>query len=263
MLGKLLKYNLKDSYKFLIIFYSLSILGAILTRMISLINNSLIFDIIWQILSGFTISMMISMLINNIMRCWVRFNDTFYKDESYLTHTLPINKKTIFLSKFLNSVITLFTSILVILITLFIAYYSKNNLEILKTTIDGLANIFDTTLIGVILGTFLVLFLELLLGINTGITGIILGNKMNDKKTLFSIIFGFMVYIGYQMILLLVLFITALFNNDLMKIFTSNVMINFNIIKLVIILSIIFYSILVIINYFVGCKLIKNGVNVD
>ena len=190
MLKKLLKYNLLDFYKFLLVFYILSVIGSVLTRLISLVDNSLIFNIIWQILSGFTISMMISTLINNIMRSWVRFKENLYGDESYLTHTLPVNKKIIFLSKFLTTIITLFTSIIVIILSIFIAYYSKENLEIIKNSLLALSDIYDTSIISFLLSIFLVVFLELVLAVNVGFTGIVLGHKRNDKKTLFSIIYG-------------------------------------------------------------------------
>ena len=70
------------------------------------------------------------------MRCWARFTKNIYGDESYLTHTLPIEKKTIFISKYLTSIITMLASTAVILIVLFIAYYSKENIEWLKASLN-------------------------------------------------------------------------------------------------------------------------------
>ena len=133
----------------------------------------------------------------------------------------------------------------------------------LKNILNGVVNVFDTTIISLLLSIFFLLFLEILLVISVGFTGIILGNKMNDKKTLFSIIYGFAFYIGYQMILLLVLFIFALFNKDFMSIFTSGNIINYDMFKLMVILSIIFYGLLIIINYITCTKLLQKGVNVD
>ena len=80
MLKKLLKYDLKDMFKFLIIFYSLGIFFAILTRIFLGIENSFIMNIIGQISSGVTISMIFNILINNLMRIWVRFKNSFYND---------------------------------------------------------------------------------------------------------------------------------------------------------------------------------------
>ena len=62
MLKKLLKYDLKNIYKFLIIFYSLAIFFSVLTRIFLNIEDSFIMNIIGQICSGVTISMMINIL---------------------------------------------------------------------------------------------------------------------------------------------------------------------------------------------------------
>ena len=132
MLKKLLKYDLQNIYKVLIVFYSLSLFFGVLTRIFFGIENSFIMNIIGQICSGTVIAMIFNILINNLMRLWHRFKSNFYGDESYLTHTLPVDKKTLYLSKFLASIITLFSSVVVIGITLFIAYYSKENIEVIK-----------------------------------------------------------------------------------------------------------------------------------
>ena len=160
MLKKLLKYDLESIFKFIVIFYSLSLFFGVLTRIFLNINGSFIMNIIGQISSGATISMMVSILINNLMRLWVRFKNNFYGDESYLTHTLPVEKKTLYLSKILTAIITLFTSILVITLTLFIAYYSKENIEILKKILLPIATTYGSTIIKILLAFIVVLFLE-------------------------------------------------------------------------------------------------------
>ena len=68
MLKKLLKYDLERSFKFLLIFYSLALFFALLTRIFFSIENSFIMNIIGEITSGATISMICSILINNLMR---------------------------------------------------------------------------------------------------------------------------------------------------------------------------------------------------
>jgi len=122
MLGKLLKYDLKWIYKLVIVFYALSIVFAIITRICSMIDNSMLFSILTQISAGFTISMLVNSLINGIMRSWIRFRENVYKDESYLTHTLPVSKNAIYLSKVLAAILCSFSSIVVIIASLFIPF---------------------------------------------------------------------------------------------------------------------------------------------
>lgn len=263
MLIKLLKYDLKNIFKFLIIFYSLSIIGAILTRICFNIENSFILEVIAQICSGFTIAMIINIFINNLMRLWVRFKNNFYGDESYLTHTMPVTKNNLYLSKFLTTIISLFTSMIVIAITLFIAYYSKENVESLKNLLLPLADAYGSTIIKIVLAFIFILFLEFANTVQSGFTGIILGHKMNQTKIGFSVIYGYIVYMITQLFTLFIIFVTALFNKDLMNLFFTNQIINVDIIKLIIYLSIIIYTIILIINYIINIKLLKKGVNVE
>ena len=102
MLGKVMKYDFKWVCKPLLVFYILGLIFSVATRLMGNIQNSIVFTVITQICSGAAISMMASIVINSLMRCWVRFIRNIYKDESYLTHTLPVKNETIFLSKVLT-----------------------------------------------------------------------------------------------------------------------------------------------------------------
>ena len=73
MLGKLLKYDLKWVYKLIGIFYILAFIFSVIGRTFGEIENSLICEIVSQIAFGTAISMMVSGLINCLMRSWVRF----------------------------------------------------------------------------------------------------------------------------------------------------------------------------------------------
>ena len=162
MLNKLLKYDLKWIYKFIVIFYLLAFIFSLFARIFNSINNSLLFSIIATICSSCAVGMLVSSLINTLMRSWVRFVRNIYKDESYLTHTLPVEKKTIYLSKVISSLICSFTTVIVIILCLFICYYSKENMAILKNILDIASTTYNTTVINLILIISLILFLELL-----------------------------------------------------------------------------------------------------
>ena len=80
--------------------------------------------------------MMVSSLINCLMRLWARFIRNVYKDESYLTHTLPVEKKTIYASKVITALISIFTTVVVAVACLFICYYSEANMQALKSMLE-------------------------------------------------------------------------------------------------------------------------------
>lgn len=263
MLKKLLKHELKNIFKFLSVFYILALFFSILTRIFFCIEGSLIMNIIAQICSGAAIAMMFNIIINNLMRSWVRFKSNLYGDESYLTHTLPVSKKTLYLSKIITAIVSLLTSIIVIGITIFIAYYSKENLLLVKKLLLPVAETFDSTILNLLLAILFVLFLELANGLQVGYSGIILGHRMNNLKIVFSVIYGFGLYMVMQVFGLLIIFITSLFNSDLLNLFITNEMLNIGMIKVVIYLAIFIYLTAFIINLILNIKLLKKGVNVE
>lgn len=263
MLRKLLKYDLGNIFKFLIIFYGLALFFGILTRLFFYIENSFIMNIIGQVCSGATMAMIFNILINNLMRLWVRFKQSLYGDESYLTHTLPVERKTLYISKILTSIITLFVSILVIGLVIFVAYYSKENLELFKNLILPIANAYGSTIVKILLAFLFVLFVEFANLLQMGYTGIILGHRMNNAKMGFSILYGFFAYIISQMLVVWMLFIVALFNKDIMNLFYTNQMIDLDIVKLIIYLAIGIYLVIFVVGYFINSKLFNKGVNVD
>ena len=132
MLGKLLKYDLKWIYKLVIVFYALAFIFSLFSRMFLSIGDSILWSILSKISSGVAVSMLVSSIINTLMRSWVRFVRNIYKDEGYLTNTLPVSKRDIYLSKVLSSIIIMLTTTIVIITCLFICYYSKENIDILK-----------------------------------------------------------------------------------------------------------------------------------
>jgi len=263
MLKKLLKYDLKYVYKILFVFYILSLFFAVLTKIFLSIVDSFIINVIGKICSGVSIAMIFNILINNIIRMWVRFKHNFYGDESYLTHTIPTDKKILYFSKTLTSVISLFSSSIIIAISLFIAYYSKENIELVKNMLLLVADVYDSSVLSIILVLIFVFFLEIMNMLQAGYSGIILGNKKNNNKFGYSILFGFGIYLLTQIFALLVIFIVGLFNKDLMNLFFTAESLNMDMIKICVILASFIYLVNIFILYFVNSKLFSKGVNVD
>ena len=107
MLIRLLKYDVKKIIKFLTVFFVLALFFGVLTRIFGAIDDSLAVTIIKGICNGTTISMMFSLLINCFMRSWVLFRASLFGDESYLTHTLPIDRKTHYTAKACTAAISI------------------------------------------------------------------------------------------------------------------------------------------------------------
>ena len=182
MLRKLLKYDLKYMLKNMSIFYILAIFFAALTRILFSLEQTVIVNIIGQITVGCMYSMNASILINVMMRSWVRFRDSIYKDESYLTHTLPVTKNDIYNSKFLQTLIFFIISFFVVILSLFITYYTQERWIMLKDFINSITAGLNMDT-GLFIAAFiLIIFLEIFNAIQCGFFGIILGHKQNNNK---------------------------------------------------------------------------------
>lgn len=263
MLGKVLKYDLKWVYKVVVVFYILAFVFSVIGRALSEIENSVIFSVVTQIVFGIAISMMVSSLINCLMRLWARFIKNIYKDESYLTHTLPIEKNTIFASKVISALICIFTTTIVIIACLFICYYSEANMQVLKQALELTASTYNTTVLNLLLLVSLVIFLELMFIVLVGYIGIILGYKSNQNKMIKTIIIGFALYMISQVVTLALIFVLGLFNSDVMNLINTTDIINIDAIKPAMYASMGIYVIYITFYYMIGKKQLEKGVNVD
>lgn len=262
MLKKLLKYDLKNMLKSISIFYLLSIVFAITTRILEGLNETIVVNIITQISMGIMFSMIASSIINTLMRNWVRFKQTIYGDESYLTHTLPVTKHQILTSKSLLSAINLLITFIVCIISLLIAFYTKDNIMYLKDLTTVIATSIDINPKVFIVLVFIILYLEVYNIIISGYLGILLGHKKSNNKVGFSVLYGFITYILTQLIVLLCIYIIGLFNQDVMNVFTSNNL-NYSITTPLIYTFTLIYIVIIYIVNIVSNKVFNKGVNVE
>ena len=185
MLVKLLKYDLKYMIKNMCVFYILAIFFAITTRLLSLPEKSVMIEILSKISTGCLIAMIANIIINVMMRSWIRFRDSLYKDEAYLTHTLPVTKNDLYNSKFIQTLIFFFIGFVVSILSLFIAYYTPDTWDFIKAFIKTITIGFNMSTAFFIIMAVIIIFLEIFNAIQCGFLGIILGYKRNSGKTVF------------------------------------------------------------------------------
>lgn len=263
MLSKLLKYDLKWMIKIVCIYYVLGIIFAVLGRIFSLLPDSLIFNIIEGICKGAALSLVITGLINSVIRAWVRMVTNMYKDESYLTHTLPIDIKMHFLSKVLSVLIMVLLSVVAILSTVFIMYYSKENLEILKTSINLISSGLDVSTFAFIFLVTVVVMLEIIYIVFVGFLGITIGHSFNNAKLGKSFLFGIIIYFGCNVISMFILLFGSIFSNNLFNAMFKGSEVEYGLLVTIMIVAIVLYSIYNVVIYLLTNKLLSKGVNVD
>lgn len=258
MLGKLLKYDLKFVFKNLNVFYILLFISTIIGRLFNGIENSTIMHIISQIFMGISIAMIFNILINGAIRIWVRMTENVYKDQSYLTHTLPVTKKDIFLSKILCSLIVILVSFIVILLGVAIWFWKDTTIEAIKSFFNMGFESKSTILLFV-----LTCYLEFFFLIVVGLLGIVLGHKFNNRKIILSIIFSILIYGAFNLLSLGLLGAGTLFFPGLKELFISNVLPTTNQIHGMLEFAVGLYLVYSCICSLVSINLFNKGVNVE
>ncbi len=265
MLKKLYKYDLKDGLGKVIIIYSLlSLSAAAFVRIFEPFREKSAF---LSFMSGFfvglTISMMCSLIINVLIRSWVLFGEDFYKDRSYLTHTLPVTKTELYSSKILASATSMILSFIVVMVAIFIAFYSKENLAFLRQFLEKTADMYDTSVVSVIVTALILIFFQMLCLLQAGFIGELFGYKRASSKAGFSILFGAIAYLASQGCMLVGLLMSAAISPKLRVIFTQPQVTDISVIKMVMYIGIALYIVILVVGYFVALKIFKKGVNVE
>ena len=129
-------------------------------------------------------------------------------------------------------------------------------LDTLLISININSNVFIVLII-------IMLFLEIFAGLVSGYLGIILGFRKSNNKVGYSVLFGFIVYIFSQLLVVLSIFIVGLFDSNVMSIFKSNNINNLTIIKPLIFILMFVYVLIILGISYSSRKELEKGVNVE
>ncbi len=235
MLIKLIKYDLKSFHKILMFLYVLSFLTSLLVLLTKNYGTSDVSTATFLLGTDFSIICMMLTIILPLVNVFSRIRSGFYKKEGYLTHTLPVNRKTIYDAKMISSLITIIISWLVFGICFINVFSGVTIFEYLGAVIDNTKTLRSLL---VFISQVGVQFFSIFI---CSILGMVIGYSFDDKKDLMTFIFGISIYL---LLYLLVYFFSYLFN-------FSNL--------IILILFILFSMIL----YFIGRYLFDKGVNLE
>lgn len=118
MLGKLLKYEIKATAMTFLVMYA-AILGLAIFNMVF---NQVKFNAGIVITLGVLVVLFIALGIVTIIMAVQRFNKNLLGDEGYLMFTLPVNSRQIIISKLLVTIMWIFFSGIVAILTFVILY---------------------------------------------------------------------------------------------------------------------------------------------
>ncbi len=264
---KLLKYDLKWTYKILAPLYLAVITCVIIGRILNPMSHSTLISTLSVIFLSATIGLMINSYINTIARSWARFARNLYGDESYLTHTLPVSSHSIFRAKTLAAVITLLTTLGVIALGIPICLgWFYGNLEqfgIFKTSVQIAAENLSFPVVVFVLFIVFIVLIQAMMMVLCGYAGIVAGHRFNKRKSSVSALIGISLYCGSQILAILTLLALSVFEPDVLELVSRGRVPSYETLRFVLIAIVGLYTVYTAILYCLGQKLLARGVNVD
>lgn len=261
MLSKLLKNDLKKNMRWMWILFVSTIGVALLTRGTKELGKEIaFFTVIGVIFEGAFYGLVINSIIQPFLRNFLNFHRSFYSDESYLTHTLPVTKNQLITSKYLTTVIEICIGFATIIISLLIAYAKPGFLDTLKlllsTIISG-----DFSIWLLIIFVVLLIIVEFLMFISIIYFSIVIAFRSKDKRILKTFIIAAAMAFASITTLSIALLVVMLLNG--VDISSSTLVLSSTALYSIIITGIVIYSAITLLFYFLTKHEFNKGVNVD
>ena len=261
MLSKLLKKDLKKNMRWMWILFVSTIAIAGITRGCKELGKSIaFFKIAGIFFDSVFYALAINALLQPFLRNFLNFQKSFYSDEAYLTHTLPVTKNELVNSKYLTSLIELLCGFACLIISILIMFISPTFFDTIKyflsTAISG--NFSLTLLLTLII---ILIIVEFLMFQSIVCFGITIGYKQKEHKVLNSFLVSAAMAFASLAVLAVVMVIVLIING--VKLTSSTFIPSNSTILSVIITGIIVYSLSAILFYFLTKRELNKGVNVD
>ena len=263
MLGKLLKYDFKNLYKTLLPIYLITIVITILTVILNNLSDT---SNLFSTLNGLMILSYVVILMVLVIGTFFLSIRDFYLDfateRGYLINTLPVKKSTIIASKFITSVTTMISSLVVMFISILILVIGNGEWA---NFANSVANFFrdipGDAVVMLILMTVLMIA-AYISGLAVCYLSIALGQLKNTNKLGYSFLAYIILYIIYEMYFTSALVFIGTVSPDFVSSLDSEITVisSVNILFGILIGLVIVFTVIVIpiINY-----ILKNKLNLE
>lgn len=210
MLGKVLKYDLKALCRYLIPLYAVLFGLGIMIRLLGFFDNvSIIAIICGLMIVALVVLSCLSFVLNGIFSVKY-YLENLFKDEGYLTHTLPVKKGTLLFSKVLASLVTFSMTALVLIISLIVAFYQKglfvDVVKVLNLSIYGMT-VYEFLLFMIVYG--IIGYVATILMVYAAVA---IGYSRSSNKLVSSVVWGLIFYFVMEFLYLGLLGIIMIIN---------------------------------------------------
>lgn len=218
MLSKLLKYDFKSLLKSLIPIYLIGLFIAVFNFLFQKLASKIVILELPSVLILFLwVVIIIGIPLVTFFISISKYYNNIIKDEGYLTHTLPVKKNQLIMSKLISSVLVMILSVIVSLIILMVGYGIGDVIEFVTTRLS----LIEVSIIILILNIIMVLVSYILQMIMV-YTAISLGQIHNQNKIIYSIVYGIVMYTLNQIISVIILIIPVLFDRNFLNYFNQD-----------------------------------------
>ena len=233
MIKKIIKYDFKKINKLLFIIYLISLTLSIINLFFKY-GTSDISVATFLLTTDFAFIFAFSSLFFSFIIPFTRFRTSIFKDEAYLTHTLPISKGNLYDAKILVSIISILIGMLLFGICFVYIFSHTSVTEFIKGTIkfEENINIVLTFCINFILQGIIIFLLA--------INSLIIANKCNRNRDLICFFLFFILFFGFYLL------------NNLLNLFINSLVI-----------IILIYILINAILYTTGRIMFKRGFNIE
>lgn len=256
-----MKYDIKKMMRVLVYIYAISLGLSVITRLINIGKNIQAIAIIGHIFAGLTYAAVGSVIVNTFVHILKVFTCGFYRDESYLTHTLPVKKEKLLLSKYLSGIIVIIASVVVSALSLFIVLYSESLFNYIKQALELVVSGFNMSVGGFLTLMVFIIFAQICAMMSMAFASIVKANTYNHKRIMKGLIWFVVFYFGSTIVTLLTAVLVFAISGNLSELMASQM--SNSAFMTIIILGLVMYVVYAVIFYIITDKMFKKGVNVD
>ena len=261
MIKKLMKYDLMNIGKLLVYLYAVAIATCGITRLVGLISDIQVFAFLEGFLKVLSIAAIAAVLVVTCVQILKVFIHSFYKDESYLTHTLPVKKEKLLLSKYLSSLIMILISGLVSILCLLILYYTKDSFMMIKMVFESELAVFNMPFGGFVALMLFIIFFQICNMLSMTFAAVIKGCSFNDSRIFHGLIWFLIFYFGAMIVMMGAQFVIFLILGSLGDFF-ANTLSPSTFISVLLLCGVL-YGLFSVAFYLIGQREFKKGVNVE
>ena len=200
MLGKLLKYDFKNLYKTLLPIYLITLVITILTVILNNLSDT---SNLFSTLNGLMVLSYVVILMVLVIGTFFLSIRDFYLDfaseRGYLTNTLPVKKSTIITSKFITSVTTMISSLIVMFISILILVIGNGEWTTFANSVANFFRDIPTDAVIMLILMTILMIVAYISGLAVCYLSIALGQLKNTNKLGYSFIAYIILYIIYEM----------------------------------------------------------------